>query len=196
MCSWCWAFRPTLTRLLTGLPATLSVKRLLGGLAADTDAPMSDDMREYLVQTWQKIQHRVPGTEFNFDFWDVCRPRRSTYPACRAVIAARRQDPACEDRMIFRIQRGYYTEARNPSDVDVLVAFSAEIGLETSRFLHDLQSVETAHTLGDEIAETHRIGARFFPSLFLELGDSIWPISVDYRDANAMQTQVLDLLGS
>ena len=96
MCSWCWGFSPALGELLAGLPAGVEVRRLLGGLAADSELPMGSAMRERLQDTWRNIQRRVPGTRFNFDFWTSCSPRRSTWPACRAVIAARRQDPVLD----------------------------------------------------------------------------------------------------
>ena len=38
MCSWCWAFRPTLTKVLAELPAHIEVQYLVGGLAPDSDA--------------------------------------------------------------------------------------------------------------------------------------------------------------
>ena len=194
MCSWCWAFRPTLEALLTKLPDSLQVTRLLGGLAPDNDTPMSEEMRRYLSQTWKRIQQQVPGTEFNFDFWERCRPRRSTYPACRAVIAARQQDPTCEDRMILKIQRAYYAEARNPSEIAVLVELSEEIGLEAKRFLRDLRSTETNQRLTDEISDARKLGADSFPSLILELGNSRWPIAVNYRDCRPMQKLILDVV--
>lgn len=194
MCSWCWAFRPTLGVLLNTLPDSLHVKRLLGGLAPDSDAPMSEEMRRYLSQTWKRIQQQVPGTEFNFDYWERCRPRRSTYPACRAVIAARQQDPSSEDRMVLKIQRAYYTEARNPSDIAVLVELSEETGLDTNRFLRDLRSAETDQRLKDEITYARKLGSDSFPSLILELGNSRWPISVNYRDAHVMQELIMDLV--
>lgn len=105
MCSWCWGFRPALDALLAGLPPSVRVERLLGGLASDSDEPMSDSMREQLQQTWRRIQRRIPGTRFDFDFWARCSPRRSTWPACRAVIAARRQDPAFDQAMTYAVQR-------------------------------------------------------------------------------------------
>ena len=194
LCSWCWAFCPTLAELLRPIPASLNDKRLLGGLAPDSDAPMPDDLRHYLIQTWQRIQEQVPGTEFNFDFWKRCRPRRSTYPACRAVIAARQQDPSSEAPMIGKIQRAYYTEARNPSESAVLVELSTEIGLDAHRFLNDLRSDKTEHTLREEIARAGRLGANTFPTLVLEVGNSRWPIPVNYHNADAMRAQIMVVL--
>ncbi len=106
---------------MTGLPENVIAQRILGGLAPDTDQPMPLEMQTKLKGIWQKIQQVVPGTEFNFDFWEKCSPRRSTYQACRAVIAARNQDPANEEAMILAIQHAYYLEAKNPADLSTLI---------------------------------------------------------------------------
>jgi putative protein-disulfide isomerase len=86
------------------LPSGITLINVLSGLAPDTEEPMPEAMREKLKDIWRTIQVKVPGTEFNFDYWDVCTPRRSTYRACRAVIAAGDHGPA----MIEAIQRAYY----------------------------------------------------------------------------------------
>ncbi len=194
MCSWCWAFRPAWRQIRSGLPSTLRVRYLLGGLAPDSDAPMEASLRTWLQATWRRIQERVPGTEFNFAFWQACQPRRSTYPACRAVIAARRQDAAQEAIMIHAIQKAYYLEARNPSDTETLVALASETGLEAKPFRRDLNSAETRQTLLDEIDHARRIGGRSFPSLFLDLHGSVWPVGVDYLRPEAVLEQIRSLL--
>jgi hypothetical protein len=40
MCSWCWGFDPVLRELVSSLPEGVAVRRLLGGLAPDSDEPM------------------------------------------------------------------------------------------------------------------------------------------------------------
>ena len=81
MCSWCWGYRRELVRLRQSLPADIRFTKLLGWLAPDSDEPMPQEMQQHLQQTWQRIQERIPGTEFNFNFWSECQPRRSTWPA-------------------------------------------------------------------------------------------------------------------
>ena len=44
------------------LPGQVALRRLLGGLAADTSEPMPEVMRAYIQATWQRIEERVPGT--------------------------------------------------------------------------------------------------------------------------------------
>lgn len=92
-------------RRVGGFGSAITSQRVLGGLATDTREPMPEALRTYIQDTWRRIEHSVPGTKFNFEFWSRCRPRRSTYPACRAVIAAIAQGPHFEEPMIEAIQR-------------------------------------------------------------------------------------------
>jgi putative protein-disulfide isomerase len=135
---------------------------------------MPEQMKLTIAGYWQTIQDRVPGTQFNYDFWTQCQPRRSTYPSCRAVLAAKAQakdsDEAkvLEQAMIKAIQEGYYLNARNPSDFDTLIAFAREIGLDAKRFELELNSESTIEKLNEEIQLSHSIGAQGFPSLILD----------------------------
>jgi len=120
MCSWCYGFKPVLELVTDELKDKLIIKYLLGGLAADTDTVMPEQQQQKIQANWQRIEKTIPGIKFNYDFWTHCSPRRSTYPACRAVIAARKQHAKYEKHMINAIQQAYYTDALNPSDYAVL----------------------------------------------------------------------------
>lgn len=194
MCSWCWGFRPVMDRLAAALPGEVSLARLLGGLAPDSDVPMPAEQRAYLQETWRRIQARIPGTRFNFDFWDRCTPRRSTWPACRAVIAARRLDAAAEDRMILAIQQAYYLQARNPSESAVLRELAGAIGLDSAAFGTLLDHPDTAEALRTEIATARSMGADSFPSLRLEAGNTFHRIEIDYNDPQPMLAAIRSLV--
>jgi putative protein-disulfide isomerase len=186
MCSWCYGFAPALAGLLAGLPPHIRYRRLLGGLAPDCAEPMGEDMRTRLQDTWRRIEGSIPGIQFNFDFWTRCTPRRSTYPACRAVIAARVQDPALDQAMTSAIQHAYYREARNPSDRDTLIALAGEIGADSDMFAATLDAPGTVAALAAEMAIARDLGATGYPSLVLDCAGSRWPIPVDYADPKAM----------
>jgi putative protein-disulfide isomerase len=186
MCSWCWAFTPMYATLRAHLSDRIEVHRLLGGLAPDTDRPMPEEMRAYLQATWREIERRVPGTRFNFDFWRRCTPRRATYPACRAVIAARRQGAAFDTAMTRAIQHAYYLQARNPSDDETLVALAGEIGLDVPTFVEALHAPETRERLRDEISLARALGVDSFPSLVLETPRGAHRIPVDYLEVEPM----------
>jgi putative protein-disulfide isomerase len=192
MCSWCWAFRPAYDVIIASLPAEIHLTRLLGGLATDTDEPMPTNVREYVQNHWHTIQKVVPGTEFNFTFWDRCQPRRATYPACRAVIAARKQGDLFDDKMTHAIQQGYYLQARNPSDHDTLIEFADEIGLDTGQFTRDLSAPDTNTSLNNEIVLTRQLGVTGFPGLLIGISDRYLPVPVDYLQPENMLKVILE----
>lgn len=186
MCSWCFAFAPAWQALQRRLPASIRVQRLLGGLAQDTDEPMPAALCETLQATWRRIEQRVPGIHFNFDFWSQCLPRRATYPACRAVIAARAQGPGYDTKMTHAIQQAYYQQARNPSDTQTLITLAAEIALDVQHFTEDLHSPTTQQQLMNEISQSRQLGADSFPALVLDRAGSRWPIAIDYSQPDSM----------
>ena len=58
----------------------------------------------------------------------------------------------------------------------------------------DLHSAETQRALLEEISHARRIGGHSFPSLFLDLDGSLWPVGVDYLNPEAVLEQVRSLL--
>jgi len=190
MCSWCWAFRPVWTAIRARLPRGITPQRVLGGLAPDTREPMSEAMRTYIQDTWRRIERGVPGAAFNFEFWSRCRPRRSTYPACCAVIAAIAQSPDLEEPMIEAIQLAYYLEAQNPSDDGTLIALGDAIGLDRERFALALNDPSTQAELLRQIEFSRTLGARGFPSLILDDHRGYRPINFDYNDPAVAHAQL------
>ncbi len=190
MCSWCWGFAPVLDELMDQMPDHIEVVRLVGGLAPDSDLPMPDETRAYVQRQWRRIEEVIPGRQFNFDFWSKCQPRRSTYPACRAVIAAREQGEDNDVLMTKAIQRAYYEQARNPSDTETLVDLAGEIGLDAGIFANALTSTAVDEQLDREIGHSRALGARGFPSLVLVDGDISRLIRIDYLDSAPMLAAV------
>lgn len=164
MCSWYWGFTPTIAALQADDRCVLHY--VMGGLAHESDEPMPADMCTYVQDAWREVEQRT-GASFNWDFWSQCQPRRSTYPACRAVLAAADLGP----QMFHRIQRAYYLEARNPSYPVILVELAADLGLDPARFANTLASPEIEAALQDQFYLRRQLQATTFPSLALELHD-------------------------
>jgi putative protein-disulfide isomerase len=175
------------------LPKEVEVKHLLGGLAPDSDLPMPDSMQKEIAGYWRKIQMQIPGTEFNFDFWDKCEPRRSTYPACRAVIAARKQNPDTELEMIEAIQKAYYLNAQNPSEKETLLALAKKLKLDVETFSEDLNSKETQEQLEKEMRFARQIGAQGFPSMIVDKDGQYQYVPLNYNDPQRSLNFVIDL---
>jgi len=191
MCSWCWAFKSTWKKVKKAVEGHVNLRLLLGGLAPDNHSPMGLETQNYIQVNWENIQKTVPGTEFNFDFWRLCEPRRSTFASCRAVICARKQQPRVEEVYIEAIQNAYYLEAKNPSDNHVLISIAESLGLGSKQFSNDLNSIEIQNILEKEIALSQSLGMTSFPSLKLLQGAVLKPIEIDYNNAEFIIEQII-----
>ena len=176
------------------LPTDVTLRKVVGGLAPDNDQPMPEEVRMKVKGFWRTIQETVPGTRFNFAFWENCTPRRSTYNACRAVLAAARLSPRHEDLMIEAIQHAYYLDARNPSDLATLTDLAGTIGLDRERFLVEIASNAVEAQMREEVAFARRAPILGFPSLAVRTQSGLQPVDIDYRDANAMYKQIEAIL--
>ena len=196
MCSWCWGFRPTWDEIQATLAVdfpNIKVSYVAGGLAADSTKPMPEAMRQAIEGFWKKITAQL-GTTFNHDFWVNNTPRRSTYHACRAVLAAKRQQR--EQPMIDAIQRGYYLRAMNPSDESILIQLAGETldSHRVSEFCDDLRSPAVEQELQQNIAKSRQFQtlglANGFPSLVLQVNAESYAITTEYKNANAVIAQI------
>ena len=195
MCSWCWGFRPVWQEIQSALRDKVSVRYLLGGLAADNDLPMPADMQANIKNTWTRIQQEIPGTRFNFDFWTQNQPRRATYLSCRAVIAAGLQhQPKTAENMLLAIQQAYYLHAKNPSDSSVLIQLAIDCGLDDVRFTTDLFSQRCEQLLQQDLQLVKKLCVSSFPGLVLTCNDSNALISIDYTNGESIISSILATL--
>ena len=199
MCSWCWGFRPAWQKLKTQFANTLDIVYVVGGLAPDSDQPMPMAMQKNLSNTWQHIQQHIPGTEFNYEFWNPASnsmPRRSTYPSCRAVLAAKVQDANIEDTMILGIQQAYYLNAKNPSNIDVLAEIVYSIGLNAEKFKQDMTSPAIELLLQEQLQLARQLSSQGFPSLVISKNDRLFGIPLDYNNSATMQQAIDNVIDS
>lgn len=190
MCSWCYAFSQSWNALLKALPRNIEIVYLVGGLAPDTTEPMPLTTQKMVQQAWQRIEQTVPGVHFNWDFWSRNTPIRSTYPACRAVLAAKKQRTEAEVEMIRAIQTAYYQQAKNPSLAETLHACAHEIGLDVSTFIEDLKSSAIENELQQQIQQARSMDVHSYPSLRLVNNNTVFPIAIDYLNHQTMLDEV------
>jgi putative protein-disulfide isomerase len=197
MCSWCWGFRKVRDEVFDAVKDQVKIEYVLGGLAPDSDSIMPMDMQQSIRANWQRIQQEIPGTEFNYDFWTKCQPRRSTYPACRAVIAAGMQQEDIEQKrsgkdMVLAIQQAYYLNAKNPSDLVTLGQLAENMGLDLQQFLTDIQSERCQEKLLQQLAFCRDMGVYSFPSLLIKRPKAEASLlQIDYNDSQKVIDQII-----
>ncbi len=195
MCSWCYAFDHSLKQVESNLSDSIRVTKILGGLAPDSTETMHESMRIAIQANWRKIENTVPHIKFNFDFWDNNQPMRSTYPACRAVIAATKQSLIFEDEMIQQIQQAYYQNAKNPSLDSTLLNCAQSIGLDCDKFIEEYSSSGIEDELQKQIQVTKLMGVSSFPSLLLDTNGKMLTINIDYNNPQIMLELIQHYIG-
>ena len=194
MCSWCYAFQPELEEFLEK-HSSLKVDWIMGGLAPDSNDPMDENMKRSISSYWYEIEKKTQVT-FNHDFWNVNTPYRSTYPACRAVIAAELLEPESAPLMVKAIQSAYYQEAKNPSLEETLIGCTGTIGLEKTPFVEALKSEEVEQRFQEHLRLSQQLQARSFPTLFLiDDQNQAYPLAPGYCKAFKLEEQFNRIVG-
>lgn len=188
MCSWCYAFATPWRALSAQFDEGIDVHYVMGGLAPDNDEPMPASMRRAIADTWHRIESAT-GARFNHEFWQSNTPRRSTYPACRAVIAAGFLAGDGRSRMAEAVQRAYYLEARNPSLDDVLIQAAASAGFDRDEFAAEFKGQRVREAFDEDLDQTRRFGVGGFPAVIAEdrsHGPRFALVAAGYCDADAL----------
>jgi putative protein-disulfide isomerase len=183
MCSWCWGFTGVLAEVEPRLNVPLEL--VLGGLAPDDDRPMPEAMRRYVQDAWRSVA-ALTGARFEHAFWERNQPRRSTWPACRAVLAAGERGR----EMFAAIQRAYYLEARDPSDRDTLVALGTELGFDREAFANAIDAPQTHSQLDEHFALRDRMGVSGYPSLAFDTGEAATVLTRGWVDADTLHQEL------
>jgi len=187
MCAWCYAFAPTFEKVKEELASNIKIVYVPGGLAPHTSEPMPQNMREKIESIWYQIEE-VVGTKFNHDFWSECTPRRSTYLACQATLAAKNQGK--EEEMIHAIQQAYYRRAMNPSDEETMIELAKELKLDIQLFKNTLNSEETIKNFTEKMNLRRKLNLNSFPSLAIKYKKEIYPINIKYNNPKTILEQI------
>ncbi|NMP17715.1 DsbA family protein [Thalassotalea sp. Y01] len=192
MCSWCFAFQPELEAFLATY-SSANVDWIMGGLAPDNNQPMDDGLKQTISSYWHQIEQKTQ-VSFNHDFWKLNTPYRSTYPACRAVIAAEALQENSTGAMVKAIQAGYYQQAKNPSLVETLVDCASAIGLDENTFAEVLKSAETEQRLQQHLAISRQLQVTGFPALFyIDDDNRAYPLTLGYCQAATLEQRMNQL---
>ncbi len=191
MCSWCYAFSKIIQRLEDIIKNDIEVIYVSAGLASHSDNEMPKHMQNYIINTWHTINSQL-GIDFNFDFWSKNKAKRSTYLSCQACIVARKYDK--EKQMIKAIQKAYYLNAKNPSNIDILCECASKVGIDKTKFQKELISKEIISIFKNDLLLKEKLNINSFPSLILFTNNNYYQISIDYKDENIILDQINNII--
>jgi putative protein-disulfide isomerase len=188
MCSWCWGFRPVLEQVDQEYPELERVM-VLGGLRGGDEEPMSDDLAAMIRNAWLRIEEST-GQKFNHDLWELHRPLATTWPACRAVLAARLLDPKAEWAFMVAMFEAYFTRALDPSSRETHLMIAEEQGFDRNIYMGILDSEQVERTLQTDLRTTQRFGITGFPSVVLSIEGTNYVISPGYQPVEGLRRAI------
>jgi putative protein-disulfide isomerase len=167
MCSWCWGFSPVIAAVGERFGERAPIRLVLGGLRPGTTEPMSAKARAEMPHHWDAVRE-ASGQPFDGESF----ARRDgfvydTDPACRAVVAARRQDAAAALPYLAAAQSAFYAEGRDVTQREVLTDLARKLGLDDGRFEQDLVTDEVKDETWSDYATSQNAGVRGFPTLIV-----------------------------
>jgi putative protein-disulfide isomerase len=167
MCSWCWGFAPVIAKVSARYGEALPVRLVLGGLRPGTVEPMSARARAELPTHWEHVRE-ASGQAFDARaFEERDGFVYDTDPACRAVVAARRQDPNLALAYLEAAQSAFYARGCDVTRPEVLGEIAQGLGLDADRFAADLASEDVKEETWGDYATSQNAGVRGFPTLIV-----------------------------
>jgi len=138
----------------------------MGGLRPLTAAPMSDADKAEVRHHWEQVQERS-GQPFDFAFFERDAFTYDTEPPCRAVVVARRLDPAKAGTLLEALHRAFYAENRDVTDAGVLADVAAETGYDRAAFAAAFGDRAAFYETAGDFHAAQRLGVTGYPTVVL-----------------------------
>lgn len=190
MCSWCWGISPALESLQAfadekGMTFTV----VTGGLRPGCGDAWTPSFKDFLRHHWEEIGART-GQPFSFKLLDKAHYNYDTEPACRAVVVARDLLPAGgQERLLAffaAVQKGFFAEGRDPSDVGFYEDICGSFGLDFAAFSKRFASPEAKAATREDFALSRGLGVRAFPTVLFRKDGTVRTIASGYASADTM----------
>jgi putative protein-disulfide isomerase len=130
---------------------------------------MDDQERTETRGHWRHV-HEASGQPFDWSFFDREGFVYDTEPASRAVVLMRRRGPAEALAGLRRLQRAFYAEGRDVTDLDQLAELAGELDFEPREFRAGLDDVTLLHETRADFELAAQSGVRGFPTLIAGSG--------------------------
>jgi putative protein-disulfide isomerase len=164
MCSWCWGFSPVIDAARARFGDELSVRLILGGLRPGTTEVMDEAAKQMIREHWEHV-HEASGQPFDHSFFAREGFVYDTEPACRAIVAVRRQHANGALAFLKHLHHAFYAENRDVTERGTLCALATEFGLDAEAFAEAFDAEESVTETRRDFAIARHAGITGFPTV-------------------------------
>lgn len=186
MCSWCYGFAPEVEKIRDHFAGRYPIDVIPGGLRAGETQPMPERMSTEVSHHWHKV-HEASGLPFNFSFFEG-HPGfvYNTEPGCRAINTAVMMDRSVGLDYLHRLQKVFYAEGDDPTDVVTFLAVAKQLGLDSNEFENVFHDAETARQTRNHFQHAKLAGITGYPAMILSNGERMLWVSAGYQKAEIL----------
>ncbi len=193
MCSWCWGFAPTLHQIEERSPGSTRVVN--GGLRPGPYSQLLDDqLAGYLSSHWTNVaaasgQPFDPSSLDRRDGWRF----DSELPAI-AVAAMRDRHPGSALRFFTDLQKAFFADGIDITEPEEYSQLLTGYEVDPPSFVKHLLSPEAQRSAWQDFGVARSFGVTSFPTLLLQLGDSIRTIARGWQLSETVDKLLRDAL--
>lgn len=192
MCSWCYGIAPELEQLRDHYGDQLDYELVLGGLRPYNTESMTD-LKAFLTDHWQDV-HNASKQPFRYEVLDKGDWLYDTEPACRAAVVFRSEYPDQSFDFFAAVQKAFYYENQNPSNVNTYLKILEDNGWQFPNFKEKFESSEFKEAVKDDFRKAQSLNVSAFPTLLLLKDGKTHVLNRGYRRADSIKRQIDDLL--
>lgn len=190
LCVWAWIAQPRLEELERQWGERISIRHHFVDIFGDCEKKIparwgaSDGYEKFA----EHVRHSAEPFEqavIHQDIWQASRPRSSAqaHLVLRAVDRVSGRKPMCA--LALRIRRAFFTEARDVSDLDVLLELAADEGIDVHSIRQSLKDGSAIAALSSDLRMAAEQGVRGSPTWVLNEGRQVIYGNVGFRVLNA-----------
>ncbi|MDE1164258.1 MAG: DsbA family protein [Pseudomonas sp.] len=186
MCSWCWGFAPVAKALIEQARAAgVQTHWVVGGLRTGSGAALDPTKRSYILEHWQAVTEAT-GQPFTLQGALPDGFVYDTEPACRAVVAARALDPSAVGALVELIQKAFYTQGRDVTQVPTLAELAEAAGIPRIEFAQAFHSADVEQATAADFSWVQDLGIAGFPTLLAERNGQLALLTNGYQPLDAL----------
>ncbi len=179
MCSWCWGFAPTVEQLQQHY--SFPMRLVNGGLRPGPNAQLLDEgLRSYLTHHWDQVA-AASGQPFNDSVLAADGWVYDTELPARAVVTMRSHDESQEWAFFKRLQRAFYSEGVDVTDLARYPQLLADFSVDGDSFMADLSDEKSRLAAWEDFEQAQVLQAHGFPTLLLRTGRDMATVTRGYR---------------
>src|SRR5471030_533186 len=166
LCSWCYVADARFEYLRDEYGPLVRFRLRPYPLRPDTQIP-DKKQRAVLARHFRRVAKEPEGMLVKPDLWTGRDPPASSIPALAALEAALPQGPGLQRELLVAMRRAAFHDGIKIARRDVQVELAAQVGLDTSRFLDQLDNPRIDQEVVLAVEEAEALGIRGVPALVI-----------------------------